>query len=67
MGKTLGDILLYKKFWEELTAYFPLIRHGPHRKRKILGGHTASVKFEIGSGVMIYIPTFIKNSSGIQI
>jgi hypothetical protein len=22
-----------KKFWEELIAYFPLIRHGPHRKR----------------------------------
>jgi hypothetical protein len=20
-------------FWEELIAYFPLIRHGPHRKR----------------------------------
>jgi hypothetical protein len=23
-----------KKFWEELTAYFPLIRHGPHIKQK---------------------------------
>jgi hypothetical protein len=23
-----------KKFWEELIAYFPLIRHGPHRKRR---------------------------------
>jgi hypothetical protein len=23
-----------EKFWEELVAYFPLIRHGPHRKRK---------------------------------
>jgi hypothetical protein len=22
-----------QKFWEELIAYFPLIRHGPHRKR----------------------------------
>jgi hypothetical protein len=21
-----------KKLWEELVAYFPLIRHGPHRK-----------------------------------
>jgi hypothetical protein len=21
-----------KKFWEELIAYFPLIRHVPHRK-----------------------------------
>jgi hypothetical protein len=23
--------LINKKFWEELIAYFPLIRHGPHR------------------------------------
>jgi hypothetical protein len=23
-----------KKFWEEPVAYFPLIRHGPHRKQK---------------------------------
>jgi hypothetical protein len=23
---------LYKKFWEELLPYFPLIRHEPHRK-----------------------------------
>jgi hypothetical protein len=24
-----------KKFWEELMAYFPLIQHGPHRKRHL--------------------------------
>jgi hypothetical protein len=24
-----------KKFWEELIAYFPLIRHGPHRKQRL--------------------------------
>jgi hypothetical protein len=24
-----------KKFWEELIAHFPFIRHGPHRKQKI--------------------------------
>jgi hypothetical protein len=23
------------KFWEELIAYFPFIRHGPHRKRRV--------------------------------
>jgi hypothetical protein len=23
------------KFWEELTAHFPLIIHGPHRKRRL--------------------------------
>jgi hypothetical protein len=26
----------YKKFWEELIAYFPLIRHGPHKKQNNL-------------------------------
>jgi hypothetical protein len=24
-----------KKFWEEQVAYFPLIRHGPHRTRRL--------------------------------
>jgi hypothetical protein len=24
-----------KKFWEEQIAYFPSIRHGPHRKRRL--------------------------------
>lgn len=24
-----------KKFWEELTAYFTSITHGPHRKRRV--------------------------------
>jgi hypothetical protein len=24
-----------KKFWEEVIAYSPLIRHGPHRKRRV--------------------------------
>jgi hypothetical protein len=23
------------KVWEELIAYFPLIRHEPHRKRRV--------------------------------
>jgi hypothetical protein len=26
--------LINKKMWEELIAYFPLIRHEPYRKRK---------------------------------
>jgi hypothetical protein len=25
----------YKKFWEELIAYFPSIPHEPHRKRRL--------------------------------
>jgi hypothetical protein len=28
-----NDIKINKKFWEEVIAYFTLIRHGPHRKR----------------------------------
>jgi hypothetical protein len=24
-----------KKFWEEIIAYFPFIRHGPHTKRRV--------------------------------
>jgi hypothetical protein len=31
------------------------------------GGNTDSVKFEMGSGAMIYIPTFINTGSSIQI
>jgi hypothetical protein len=30
----VGGRMPYKKFWEELTAYFPLIPQGLHRKRK---------------------------------
>jgi hypothetical protein len=30
-----------KKFWEELIACFPLIKHGPLRKRKKIGGGDA--------------------------
>jgi hypothetical protein len=26
---------LHKKFWKELIAYFPLKRHGPHRKWRL--------------------------------
>jgi hypothetical protein len=29
------DDMQYKKFWEELIAYLPLIRHGPHTKRRV--------------------------------
>jgi hypothetical protein len=32
---SLLSLFWRKKFWEELIAYFPLKRHGPHRKRKI--------------------------------
>jgi hypothetical protein len=30
--------IINKMLCEELIAYFPLIRHGPHRKRNNLGG-----------------------------
>jgi hypothetical protein len=30
-----GFTLVYKKFWEELIAYFTLIRHGWHRKLRV--------------------------------
>jgi hypothetical protein len=51
--------------WEEIIAYFPLIRQGQHGKRKF-GGGGHSVKYEMGSGAMMYIPTFIKIGSSIQ-
>jgi hypothetical protein len=28
------EYINYSKFWEEPIDYFPLIRHGPHKKRK---------------------------------
>jgi hypothetical protein len=30
----LHGFSINKKFWEELMAYFPLIRDGPYRKRR---------------------------------
>jgi hypothetical protein len=30
------SIDLNRRFWDEIIAYFPLIRHGPRRKRKIV-------------------------------
>jgi hypothetical protein len=29
------DMYFNKKYWEEFNAYFPLIGHGPHRKRRV--------------------------------
>jgi hypothetical protein len=34
-GGKLHITLYKKKFWEELIVYFPSIRHGPHRKRRV--------------------------------
>jgi hypothetical protein len=31
----LGEWELYKNFWEDLIFYLPLIRYGPHGKRRI--------------------------------
>jgi hypothetical protein len=33
-----------KKFWEELISYFPLLRHGLHRKRKKNCGDTQTYR-----------------------
>jgi hypothetical protein len=30
-----------KKFWEEFNACFPLILHGPHRKRRVVAAGTS--------------------------
>jgi hypothetical protein len=30
-----GHVYMNKKFWEELIAYFSLIRNGQHRKRRL--------------------------------
>jgi hypothetical protein len=30
------------KFWEELITYFPLIRHWPHRRRRVQQFHVAA-------------------------
>jgi hypothetical protein len=34
-----------KKLWEELFTYFPLIQHGPHRKRHFQQFFVAAEKF----------------------
>jgi hypothetical protein len=34
-----------KKFWEEIITSFPLIRHGPHRKRRLQQFLVSEVKF----------------------
>jgi hypothetical protein len=33
----------YKNFWKELIACIPLIRHGPHRRKKS-GGDTQTAR-----------------------
>jgi hypothetical protein len=38
--KIIMILIRNRKFWEELTAHFPLIREGQHRKKVKIGGHT---------------------------
>jgi hypothetical protein len=33
---------LNQKFWKELIVYFPLIRYGQHKKRKIIRSYSDS-------------------------
>jgi hypothetical protein len=37
-------LIIDKKFWEELIAYFPLKRHGQHRKRKKIRGRYTDIQ-----------------------
>jgi hypothetical protein len=31
----IAFLTLSKKIWEEVITYFPLVRHGPHRSRRV--------------------------------
>jgi hypothetical protein len=47
----------YKKFWEEIVAYFIFIPYGPHRKRKKLGDtqtDTHTEKGDLISPILFY-------------
>jgi hypothetical protein len=58
--------LNYKTFWEELTAYFPLIRYGPHRKRKKLGGYTGTLTYRQQGDLISLLLFFQSKESGIE-
>jgi hypothetical protein len=40
LGRKSTEAHTQKRFWRELIAFFPLIRRGPHRKRKNYAGYT---------------------------
>jgi hypothetical protein len=50
--KTLKSSKKYEKFWEELIAYYPLIRHGPIE-------NDASNSSSIGACVSVAAVTFL--------
>jgi hypothetical protein len=42
--ESFRPIYVNKKFWVEIMAFFPLIRHVPLRKRKQNEGDTQTIK-----------------------
>jgi hypothetical protein len=53
------------KFWEELIAYFRLIRHGPHRKQRVQQFFCCCVCFR-GRG-KVFTEPLPSNDRGIHI
>jgi hypothetical protein len=50
MGKNMYvNIYNNKKFGEEVIAWFPLIRHGPHKKQKELRSVTQRAQMDTQS------------------
>jgi hypothetical protein len=53
-----------KKFWKELIAYFPLIRHGPHTKESV---QNASIVARVFAAAVTFSPAgFLANARGYE-
>jgi hypothetical protein len=54
-GHKISTSEINKKFWEELIAYFPLIRHGP--QRLLLDNYSSIVVCVFVAAVTISLPS----------